>query len=70
MTCCLQNMLHINLHILYIIDFKINLNFPKIDVNPTSTSRDTCKTILYILFELFSIGDSFKFKASQETRLI
>ena len=26
-----------------------------------------CKTILFIIFKLFSIGDSFKFKATQET---
>ena len=42
----------------------------KNDVNPTSTSGDTCKTIFIILFKLYSIGDSFKFNATQETRLI
>ena len=28
------------------------------------------KQFLFILFKLFSIGDLFKFKATQETRLI
>ena len=35
------------------------------DVNPTCTLGDTHKTIFIILFKLFSIGDSFKFKATQ-----
>ena len=34
------------------------------NVNPTSTSGDTCKTIIIILFKLLSIGDSYKFKAT------
>ena len=38
--------------------------------NPTSTSKDTSKAIFIILFKLFSLGDSFKFKATEETRLI
>ena len=38
--------------------------------NPTSTSKDTYKTIFIILFQLFSIGDSFEFKTTRETRLI
>ena len=41
-----KNILHINLQILYIICFKIYLNI-QYDVNPTSTSGDTCKTILF-----------------------
>ena len=61
-----KNLLHINLHILFIIYFKTNLNIQN-DVNPTSTSGDTCKTIFIILFKLFSIGDSFKFNATRET---
>ena len=28
------------------------------------------KQVFIIIFKLFSIGDSFKFKATQETRLI
>ena len=50
--------------------FQDKFKYPKNDVNPTSTSRDTCKTILFILFELFSIGDSFKFKATEATDLV
>ena len=43
----------------------------KNDVNPTSTSEVTSKTILiFYLFTLFSIDDSYKFNATQETRLI
>ena len=38
--------------------------------NTTSTSRDTCKTFYIIVFILFSIGDSFEFKATREMRLI
>ena len=35
----------------------------KYDVNPTSISGDTYKTI-FTIFILFSVGDSFKFKAT------
>ena len=35
--------------------------------NPRSTSKDTCKTILFILYKLFSIHDSFEFNVTQET---
>ena len=33
-------------------------------------TKDTCKTIFIILLKLFSIGNSFEFNATQETRLI
>ena len=36
----------------------------------SSTSKVTYKTIFITLFKLFSIGDSFKFKATREARLI
>ena len=38
--------------------------------NPTSTSKDTSKTLFIILLTLFSIGNSFKFKGTREMRLI
>ena len=50
--------------------FQKKFKYPKNDVNPTSTSGDTCKTILFYLFNLFSIGDSCNLKATQETRLL
>ena len=53
MNCCLQNILHINLHILYILYSRQIQKF-KNDENPTSTSQDTCKTIFIILYKLFS----------------
>ena len=54
-------------YILYILgQIQISKNYQ----NPTSTSKDTCKTIFIILFKLFSIGNSFKLEATQETRLI
>ena len=61
-----KNLLYIYLHILFIIYFKTISEISKKDVNPTSTSGDTCKTIFIILFKLFSIGDLFKSKATQE----
>ena len=36
--------------------------------NPTSTSKDTYKTIYIILFKLFSICNSFEFKVTQINR--
>ena len=70
MNYCLQKYTTHQFTYLYVIYFKTYLNIQKNDVNPTGTSGDTCKTIFVILFKLFSIGDSFKFKATQETRLI
>ena len=64
-----KNILQINLHILFIIYF-MTISKMKNYQNPTSTSKDTCKTIFIILFKLFSIGNSFKFKATQEMRQI
>ena len=71
MNCCLQNIIHINLifYMLYIIYFKTNSKSKNYQ-NLTSTSKDTYKTIFIILFKLFSIGNSFEFKATRETRLI
>ena len=59
-----------SIYIFYILFITGQFQKSKNDVNPTSTSKDTCKTIFINLFKLFSIGDSFKFKATQEMRLI
>ena len=62
-----KNTLHISLHILYIIFILRQIQISKNYQNPTSTSQDTCKTIFIVLFKLFSIGNSFKFKATKGT---
>ena len=59
-----------SIYIFYILYISRQIYISKNDVNPTGTSGDTCKTIFIILFKLFSIGDSFKFNATQETQLI
>ena len=59
-----------SIYIFYLLFISKHIYISKNDVNPTGTSGDTCKTIFIILFKLFSIGDLFKFKATQETRLI
>ena len=59
-----------SIYIFYILFISRQFQKCKNDVNPTSTSGDTHETIFIILFKLFSISDSYKFKATQETRLI
>ena len=59
-----------SIYIFYLLFISRQFQKCKNDENPTSTSRDTCKTIFIFLFQLFFIGDSFKFNATQETRLI
>ena len=62
--------LHINLHTLFIIYCKTKFKYPKI-INIQQIHQEIhAKQFLFILFKLFSIGDSFKFEATQETRLI
>ena len=56
-----------SIYIFYILCIGRQIQISKNYQNPTSTSRDTRKTIFIILFKLFSIGDSYKFKATQET---
>ena len=73
---CSQNELlytkiyYTSIYIFYLLFISRQFQKSKNDVNPTSTPGDTYKTIFIILFKLFSIGNSFKFKATQETRLI
>ena len=72
MNCCLQKIYNTSINIFYLLllfisrEIWISKNYQ----NPTSTSKDTYKTIFIILFKLFSIGNSFEFKATQEIRLI
>ena len=54
---------------LYMIYFKISSKSKNYE-NPRSTSKVTYKTISIILFELFSICNSFEFKVTREVRLI
>ena len=72
MNCCLQNILRTTHQFTYYIYFFFSRQFQKCknDENPTNTSKVTSKTIFIILFKMFSIGDSFEFKATRETRLI
>ena len=53
-----------SIYIFYILFNSREVQKSKNDENPTTTSRDTCKTIFIILFKLFSIGNSFEFKAT------
>ena len=53
-----------SIYIFYILFISRQIQKSKNDENPTSTSKDTCKTIFIILFKLFSIGDSFEFNVT------
>ena len=66
MNCCLQKLYYTSIYIFYLLFISRQFQKSKNDVNPTSTSGDTYKTILIILFKLFSIGDSFEFRATRE----
>ena len=59
-----------SIYIFYILFISKQFQKCKNYQNPTSTSKDTCKTIFIILLKLFSIGDSFEFKATREMHLI
>ena len=58
-----------SIFIFYILFISRQIQKSKNYQNPTSTSKDTYKTIFKILFKLFSIGDSLEFKATREMRL-
>ena len=66
MNCCLQKY-NTSIYIFYLLLSSRQFQKCKNYENPKSTSKDTCKTIFIILYELFSIGDSFEFNVSQET---
>ena len=65
MTCYLQNLHYISIYIFYLLFISKHFHLSKNEVNPTSTSEVTSKTIFIISFKLFSIGNSFKFKVTQ-----
>ena len=58
-----------SIYIFYILFISRQVQKSKNYENPTSTSKDT-KTIFIIIFKLFSICNSFKFKATGEAQLI
>ena len=70
MNCCLQK--YTTYQFTYFIYYLFQDKFkdPKNYQNPRSISKDTYKTIFIILFKLFSICNSFEFKATREMRLI
>ena len=61
---------YISIYIFYILFVSRHIQKSKNSDNPTSTPKVTYKTIFIILFKLFSICNSSKFKATHETRLI
>ena len=71
MNYCLQKFTtHQFTYFIYYL-FQDKFKYTKNDVNPTSTSEKLqAKQFLFTLFKVFSIGDSYKFDATQETRLI
>ena len=68
MNCCLQKLT--THQFTYVLCISGQFQKCKNYQNPTSTSKDTYKTIFIILFKLFSFDDSFEFKVSREMRLI
>ena len=70
MNCCLQKYTkHQFTYFTYYL-FQDILKYPKIIKIQQVQQEIHAKQFFIILFKLFSIGDSFKFKATQETRLI
>ena len=70
MTGCLKN--YITHQFTYFIDylFQDKFKYPKI-IKVQQVHQDIhAKQFFIILFKLFSIGDSYKFNATQESRLI
>ena len=70
MNCCLQK--YTTHQITYFIYYLFHHNFKnaKIMKNQQVHREIHAKQFFIILLKLFSIGNSFKFKATQETRLI
>ena len=59
-----------SIYTFYLLFISRQIQISKNDVNPTSIHQEIHAKQFIFLFKLFSIGDSFKFKATQETRLI
>ena len=70
MNCCLQKLTtHQFTYFIYYL-FQDNLKNAKMIKIQQVHQKIHAKQFFIILFKLFSIGDSFKFKATQEMRLI
>ena len=70
MNCCLQKFTtHQFTYFIYYL-FQDNFNNAKMVKIQQVHQKIHTKQFFIILYKLFSIGDSFKFKATQETRLI
>ena len=70
MNCCLQKFTtHQSSYFIYYV-FQDKFKYPKIIKIQQVHQEIHAKQVFIILFELFSIGNSSKFKATQETRLI
>ena len=70
MNCCLQKYTtHQFTYFIYYL-FQDNFKNAKMIKIQEVHLKIHAKQFLFYLFKLFSIGDSFKFKATQETRLI
>ena len=70
MNFCLQNYTtHQFTYFIYYL-FQDKFKYPKIIKIQQVYQEIHAKQFFIILFKLFSIGDSFKFNAAQETRLI
>ena len=70
MNCCLQKYTtHQFTYFIYYF-FQDKFKYPKIITIQQVHQEIHVKQYFIVLFKLFSIGDSFKFKATQETRLI
>ena len=59
-----------SIYIFYILCISEQVQKSKSYENPRSTSKVTYKTIIIILFQLFSICNSLEFKVTREVRLI
>ena len=64
MNYYLQQLYYTPIYIWYTLFTSRQVQKSKNDENPTSTSKDTYKTIFIILFKLFSICNSFEFKVT------
>ena len=70
MNCCLPKYTPLQFTYFTYYLFQDILKYPKI-INIQLVHQEIhAKQFCIILFKLFSIGDSFKFKSTQETRLI
>ena len=70
MNCCLQKYTTHQFTYFIYYSFQDKFKHPKIIIIQQVHQEIHEKQFFIIVFKLFSIGDSFKFKATQETRLI